>query len=232
MKKHFLLALAGMLAMSALMTGPAQASPIYFKQNGLGVSGLEFQAPFYLRSFAGQVIVDRGAAGTSDDFAVYCIDITRPKTEIQDVVVRPLSEMPDNGSPVGVQPDAGARVAWLLNQYGTSEWLSTDGNYRAAALQLAIWEVLYDPYGSYNITSGNFKLLYAGSYAPLVSYANSYFAGLGNNRSEAIWYDVNLQGDRGQDFAQPASVPEPGGTMTLFGSGLAALGWFARRLRG
>jgi len=232
MRRNLLLtALAGAVALATLAASPAHASPIYYQGQGLGIGGLHFQAPFSFTGFAGQLIFDRGAAGPGADFAVYCVDLMRPKTEVQDVVVRPLSQLPDNGNPSSVQPDAGARVAWLLNQYGTDAWLATDGNNRAAALQLAIWEVLYDPLGSYHIGNGSFILAYwrLPDYAPFVSYTTDYFLALSTNQSEAIWYDVSLKDVDGQDFAQAASVPDSGGTMLLLASGLAALGWFARR---
>ena len=232
MSRNLLLtAVAGAVVMATLAASPAQAGPIYSLGQGLGIGGLHFQAPFSFTGFAGQLIFDRGAAGPGDDFAVYCVDLMRPKTEVQDVTVRPLSQLPDNGNPSSVQADAGARVAWLLNQYGTDAWLATDGNNRAAALQLAIWEVLYDPIGSYDIGNGTFILAYwwMPNYDSLMSYTTDYFRALGTQKSDAIWYDVSLQGVNGQDFAQAASVPEPGSTMMLLGSGLAALGWFARR---
>ncbi|HSP90775.1 MAG TPA: hypothetical protein VLN08_07710, partial [Vicinamibacterales bacterium] len=140
MKRNLLLtALAGAVTLATLAASPAEAGPLYFRQYGLGVSGLEFQVPFWMRTFAGELMVDQTAtASTIDDFAVYCVDITNPKSVIQDVVIRPLSELPDNGNPSNVQPDAGERVAWLLSQYGTDQWLATDGNFRAAALQIAI----------------------------------------------------------------------------------------------
>lgn len=234
MKRNlFLMALAGAVTMATLAASPAQAAPMYFQRYGLGVSGLEFQAPFYFRTFAGQLMVDQTgtATNTADDFAVYCVDITHPKSLIQDVVIRPLSELPDNGNPYRVQPDAGERVAWLLNQYGTDQWLATEGNFRAAALQIAIWEVLYDRHGAYDVTGGEFRWLWAtiNANSKVYAYTTGYLGALGNSRSEALWYDVNLQEMKGQDFARGLPVPEPVSTMMLLASGLVALGCFARR---
>jgi hypothetical protein len=224
--------LTGTMMLAIFGAVPAQASPVYIQGTGLGVSGLEFQAPFYFRSFAGQLLLDTGLPGTGDDFIGWCVDATRSRVPVQDMVIRPLSQLPDNGNPSSsVQPNAGARIAWLINNYGTDAWLATDGNNRAAALQLAIWEVLYDPFGSYNIANGNFVMLYSSDHLSLVSYTNQYFTSLGSNTDEAIWYDnINLQQSTGQDFAVDP-VPEPA-SILLFGTGLlgaARAAWRRRR---
>jgi hypothetical protein len=233
---HFVL--TGTMMLVLLGAAPAQASPVYIQGTGLGVSGLEFQAPYYFRSFAGQVLLDTGLAGASDDFIGWCVDASRSRVPVQDMVIRPLSELPDNGNPSSsVQPNAGARIAWLINAYSNDDWLLAnnlaDANNRAAALQLAIWEVLYEPFGSYNIANGNFVMLYSSIYPALVSYTNQYFTNLGTNTSEAFWYDnINLQQSTGQDFAvDPPTVPDSGSTIVLLGSSLLALARAARHRR-
>jgi hypothetical protein len=215
---HFVL--AGTMVLAVLGAAPAQASPIYVKGNGLGVDNLEIMAPFYFRSFAGQVILDTGLAGTSDDFIGWCVDATRSRDMAQDMIVRPLSELPDHGNPSSnVQPNAGARIAWLINTYSNDAWFAIDGNNKAAALQLAIWEVLYTPFGSYNIAGGDFRLVWASLYPSLVSYSNLYFSTLGSNTDEAFWYDnIDTNRSTGQDFAVDP-VPEPA-SILLFGTGL------------
>jgi hypothetical protein len=232
MRKTITRAIVAGMMLALAWAGPAQAEPIYFHGMGLGVTGLEFMAPHYFPDFAGQVWLDRGLAGTSDDFFAYCVDATKSRTFTQDVTIRNLSELPDNGNSANAQPDAGARIAWLLNTYATDSWLATDGNNRAAALQLAIWEVLYDPFGSYNVTTGEFKLLHAQLHTPLVAYSSAYLASLGDNRSEATWLDItDPKLTTGQDFAMPLAVPEPGSSLVLFGSGLVGLAGFLRRRR-
>jgi hypothetical protein len=224
--------LTGTMVLALLVAAPAQASPIYVKGTGLGISGLEIMGPHYFRAFAGQVLLDSGLADTSDDFYAYCVDATKSRDLIQDMNVRPLSELPDNGNPANAQPGAGARVAWLLNTYAKSAWLATDGDNRAAALQLAIWEVLYEPFGSYDIASGTFRLVYPGNYTALLSYTSLYFASLGTNTSEAIWLDVSDPAlTTGQDFARPIPNPEPA-SILLFGTGMLGLArstWLRRR---
>jgi hypothetical protein len=227
--------LTGTVMLAVFGAAPAHASPVYVKGNGLGVYNLEIMAPFYFRTFAGQVILDTGSAGPEDDFVGWCVDATRFRDMAQDMTIRPLSELPDHGNPSSnVQPNAGARIAWLINAYSNDAWLATDGNDRAAALQLAIWEVLYTPFGYYDITGGDFRLVWANEVHPtLVSYANLYFSTLGSNTDEAFWYDnTDKTLSTGQDFAvDPPTVPDSGSTIVLLGSSLLALARAARNRR-
>ncbi len=224
--------LTGTMILACFGAAPAQASPIYVKGHGLGVDNLEIMAPFYFRAFAGQLLLDTGAPDASDDFYAFCVDATRSRDLTQDMTTRPLSELPDLGNPAAaVQAGAGARVAWLLNTYANDTWFATDGDNKAAALQLAIWEVLYTPFGGYDIAGGDFRLVYGGAYPSLLSYANAYFGALGSNGSDATWYDtIDRESATGQDFAAPIPTPEPG-TLVLFGSGLLGLARATRRRR-
>ncbi|HNV02678.1 MAG TPA: thioester domain-containing protein [Vicinamibacterales bacterium] len=232
-------ALAGTLSLIVFGAVPAQADPVYLKGYGLGVAGLEVMAPHYFRTFAGQLLLDMGSPDAADDFIAYCIDPTRTRTTIQDMSERALSELPDLGNPAaGVQPNAGGRIAWLINTYAGDAWLranadSADQNARAAALQLAIWEVLFEPFGSYSLTSGSLKLLWAAENHPLIlSYSNLYFSSLGANTAEALWYDIrDPQNGYGQDYAGPLPVPESGSFMLVAAGLLGALRAATRRGR-
>ena len=117
-------ALTGTMMLVLFGAMPAQAGPVYLEGYGLGVAGLEVQAPHFFTTFAGQIVLDSGGADATDDFVAYCVDPTRTRQTYQDVQERPLTELPDTGNPsTTVQPGAGGRVAWLLNTYAGDDWL-------------------------------------------------------------------------------------------------------------
>jgi hypothetical protein len=87
----------------------------------------------------------------------------------------------------------------------------------AAALQVAIWEVLVDgPLG--NIGTGNFMSTYAGAQALLSDLTNW-------NGTANLFAFSNPSY---QDYVTRAPVPEPA-TMLLFGAGLIGLAGFGRK---
>jgi hypothetical protein len=166
------------------------------------------------------------------------MDVLNFLTNPQTVNVLSTEDTPD----VGGVLDRGAKAAWLFNEYAAG--IRTESNdpladTKAAALQVAIWEVLYD--ATPNLASGVFKGLNdygAGVFAQASSYLSALFGGqtLGaagfNNAlyytSTAVWLDAyGLNGKPGQD--QITGVPEPG-TLLLMGLGGVALFRNRRRL--
>ena len=124
--------------------------------------------------------------------------------------------------------------AWLFNTYASQ----VNSNTNAAALQIAIWETLYDSNQSLN--SGYFTLV-SSSDSSLSTQVNSYLGALNTNYapgSVATWYQPtnpsNAQDMLGAGNPTPSSVsnvPEPG-LMSLFaGSSLSGLYIFTRKRR-
>ena len=99
-------------------------------------------------------------------------------------VVTPDSIPIGNGS-----PQNGERVAYLYNQYGQTP----QGSNGAAALQIAVWELLYDagpadPDG--NLTGGNFRVNTSTLPAAVVNQANAFLAESVGKAESAVFLNV------------------------------------------
>jgi hypothetical protein len=122
---------------------------------------------------------------------------------------------------------AGSKVAWLLDTYARGIHVSGTGS-DAAALQVAIWESLYD--SDRNLLTGQFQLLNA--WDPQVrTKAQAYLDALGASSYQgwtASWLDAPSNG--GQDQITLAPVAEPA-SILLLASGMAAACIRRRRSR-
>ena len=165
-------------------------------------------------------------SGYDPTFFSYCGDILNA---IQDPEEVALSST--NFVTVAGVPDAGGKAAWLYNSYATLVDAQLN-NANAEALQLAIWEALYDTAG--DLSSGNLRE--SGASAGVVTQANAFLDALyngdrtgihGYQTSVATWLDV-VNANQGQQLIGPstnttqAPVPEPG-SLLVCASGLIAL---------
>lgn len=213
---------------------------LLFGGGGVALGGLTMENP-----------VDVGVTLPAS-FQAYCVEILGPILEAdpafggEDVPVTynaTAASMSTWTDPPNTLPGpnelSGRRAAYLYNLYGGV----TAADDRTA-LQMAIWEVLYDVDLSVTLTTGRFYVdpdLPAQRYATIANIANDYLSNLALHPvevglSDATWLQLSFGSGADekniQDFIgpapSPASVPEPGAGL-LLGTGIAALAAFRSR---
>jgi hypothetical protein len=166
--------------------------------------------------------------GFASTFYSYCIDITQYLVSTQTATVQ-TSDGFTNGVAYG-----GAKAAWLVQRFAHSihnNLNSLSGsqlNVRAAALQVAIWEAMYDTVGS--VTGGNFRLNTTGAIGTQAqTYINALYSAYGTGGVSA-WTSSSalvLNVGRGQDQIT-RNVPEAS-SLWFTGIGFFLLASLARR---
>src|SRR5580765_8055809 len=165
----------GFVAALLTATSASHAAAAQIDWTGVGrgawvtfsLTGDPLGSPF--SDFAGELTwnwIGTTPAGYSNSFYSYCVDATRYLTDPQTVDVKSTDALSgasqQNGAVVpGGGADAGARIVWLFNQFATEAHADTSGIY-GAALQIAIWETLYD---GHDVDHGTFQLVNNPAYA-------------------------------------------------------------------
>ena len=147
--------------------------------------------------------------GFTQTFTSFCLDIKSYLTDPQTVVVKST----DDFNPV---PDAGGKAAWLVNTFAATI-SGNQANIRAAALQVAIWEVVYDT--TNDLLAGTFRLGTGGNIlAQAQSYLSALYSPAGSYQTaHGRW----LEADPGQDQLV-VPTPEPA-TLLLLALGACSL---------
>lgn len=213
------LSMALVLASAMLLnSNSARAETIGFTGLGsaavVGVSGLTNGLVY-----AGELNwswVGAAPAGAAQSFYSYCVDLLNYAQSTQVSTVGTTAGL-TGGSYVA---NAGDKAAWLFNTYASAVH-ATGQAVQAAALQIAIWEALYDTTaslatGNVRFTASSAILAQAGSYLSSL-YSSSY---LGSSSTV-------LFTNGGQD-QMTNRVSEPS-TMLLLGVGLLVASQIYRR---
>jgi hypothetical protein len=178
----------------------------------------------YLTAFsATRVGGDPLPAGHTDPFTTFCLDVRYNLNEPAYWQSQSFPN-PNNGPAPTWQIGGIYRAASLYGAYvglaSGANFSSAQGKIDGAALQLAIWEVLYETSGTYNVLSGNANGFWVtGANSAITTQANAMLAGSYNvvdsNITTTFW-DAKLDRNgntltQNQDLIGPFTpVPEPG----------------------
>ncbi|MBL8047599.1 MAG: PEP-CTERM sorting domain-containing protein [Chthonomonas sp.] len=192
-------------ALLATVVSAAFAAPytVKFKSTSVGQST---SIKFYGSSknvFAGKLKFNNVAKGS--DFFTVCADLA---VQISGGQTYNVNNQFASASPLGIAK-AGRIVAKHFNSANTNE--------KAAALQLAVWEAIYDTGSSPSFSSGNFKATVSTS---VKNQAYSYYSAI-STPGEALYLKATPT-NSGQ--SQLTVVPEPAALAALvIGAGMIVL---------
>lgn len=180
-------------------------------------------------------------AAHSNPFTTFCIDLRYELAEPAKWLSGSFPN-PNGGTPPIWQVDGIYRAASLYNTYaGGVNFTTVAGKEEGAALQLAIWEVLYEPAANgFNVNSGAGFYVVSGANTTIKNRANALLGSAANqvdyNLTTTFWdAKTKANGDpllNNQDLIGPfMAVPEPG---TFVAAALVLLpllaGWMRRGL--
>jgi len=217
MKKVLILATCVLL----LFAGAAQADTLTVGNHATWINFTENNNPVRLGggSFDHATWTETGGTSTPLNF-IYCVDLGH---NINLNHAYSNASGANNGVVNGNLVNNAGQVAWLLDNYGVG-----GNDFRAYALQAAIWHVIYDaPDHTYAIRD----ILNDSSDDAAVALYNSMLTALGSKTSDVsryLWITPDSTTNKVQGQVAFAPVPEPG-TMILLGTGLSGLAGYGRK---
>ncbi len=205
------------LAASVFASAPAAASLV---QNSFANGSIDVTVN--RPSVSGQQTSAGGFTGVfnGSNFLSYCIELAQQfsfGTNYTNYSVVPVASAP-NTSPMGATQ--AMDLAKLVAAHFSGSFASTT---LTGAMQLAIWEIVYETSGTYGLTGGTFEVTSSND-AAAVAQANTWLAGLGNLTAMAPI--IALGSADTQDFITIIPVPP---SLALFAGGLLFGLWGVRR---
>jgi hypothetical protein len=192
------------------VTIPA-TSPVYVNYNGITPNSFEVTNnlvdgnPVENSEGALQLTLgtSKGATDLSGPFLSYCCDdlsiLSFQGGEQFQVLPNAISSLTQEGVPVSA--DHTGRIAFLYDHFGTSALPSV----QSAALQLAIWELIYDTGPNPDFSSGNFQVVSPvppytdqATLSQVLAQATAYYKSSAGKSETAILLDARINGGKGE----------------------------------
>lgn len=182
-------ALFGFVVAGVVAAAATQSQAVTITYKGLGLSdSVQYKVNGNSSSGkVGQLLINF----ENKNYKAYCVDIDHAIKSSWSADKEPLTVI--NG---------GKAMAYLYDKFAAG----VNTGVKAAALQVAIWEVLKDWGGSLNLSSGNFQLTSSSS---VKSQAQQYLASLPSNLNNYTSKAYILESNN-NPRSQHLIVPEPG----------------------
>jgi len=171
---------------------------------------------------AGGLLMQNASAPSSGSFVAWCLDV-------QSWLTSPATYSQVSGSAF-YTGTVGATKVNALERLATAVLSSVDTIQESGAFQLAVWEIVNESSGPYNLSSGNFLVGTASNGAK--GLAQTWLSNLSNGTYSAdtmtlgVWKDVS---GKTQDLGVfTLAVPEPD-IYAMMAVGLRLMGWAVRR---